>query len=133
MPNTSQNLENLVSEMRELNNKKNILGILRCVKAATNHIDKKLNDAKSGYYLLILNFNTFALNIKHYKQNQLDDAMKTYSAIENEKSKTNVNAVLVTAPSIDILKKAYPNYFSDITAFVEKINRILSLPLKIDI
>lgn len=125
IPNTATTIDGLKKEMIELNNKKNILATLRGVKVATNHIDTRIKNTKSGYYLLILNFNDSTLKIKQFKQGELDEAMKIYSSIENERAKTKINAVLVSAPSIDVLKDAYPNYFSDISKFVEKINSIL--------
>lgn len=38
---------------------------------------------------------------------------------------TNIDSVLVSATSFDVLKAAYPNYFTDISQFVDIMREIL--------
>ena len=45
-------------------------------------------------------------------------ATKAYNQIEQ---KTNNNVVLVSASSFEALKLAYPNYFVDISDFIDKL------------
>ena len=49
-------------------------------------------------------------------------ATKAYSQLEND---TNANIVLVSASSLDTLRIAYPNYFIDISQFVQMMRKIL--------
>lgn len=47
-----------------------------------------------------------------------------YNKIESSND-PNIDTVLVSATSIDTLKAAYPNYFTDISDFIAMMRRIL--------
>ena len=56
--------------------------------------------------------------------NQIEAATKAYNQIEIENF-SNINAVLVSASTLDNLKEAYPNYFADMKQFVNMMRKIL--------
>lgn len=56
----------------------------------------------------------------------MEKANKVYSQIEQTKSESQIDAVLVRVSSLQSLKAAYPNYFSDIAEFVNIVKEYLS-------
>ena len=121
---TPHTLEALIEELKLLAAKENILGKLRAIRTATQEIVRRGNDAQ--YYILALNFANNTLRIKEYAEYEVELANRDYAAIESQKAENQINAVLVSAGSIRDLQYAYPNYFSDIGEFVERINAILT-------
>ena len=125
IPNTSNDLDELISEVEEINNRHHFLDTLQAIRVAIDHeSDKKFN--QQGYYILILNYNTRRLRITHFKPSQLEEANKVYSKIESTKAESQIDAVLVRVSSFQSLKAAYPNYFSDIAEFVNIVKGYLS-------
>ena len=125
VPNTLHDLNELVSEVEEINSRRHFLDTLQAIKVAIDHeSDKKSN--QQGYYILILNYNTRRLRIIHFKPSEMDKANKVYSQIEQTKSESQIDAVLVRVSSLQSLKAAYPNYFSDIAEFVNIVKEYLS-------
>lgn len=122
VPNTPTTREELVREIKDVCLHENILDKLTAIRAATHLIVREGNNAQ--YYILILNFDTHQLLIEEYEEKELELATAAYKAIENQEE--NVNAVLVSAGSINDLKNAYPNYFTDIGQFVRRIAAILN-------
>lgn len=82
----------------------------------------KTTDKSNQYYLLILNRSTGVLNISQFSSSQLEEATERYNLLEKEKEKEQ-DVVLVSTTSYNALKKAYPNYFSDISEFIDIMER----------
>ena len=122
VPNTPATRIELVREIKDVCLHENMLDKLTAIRAATHLIVREGNNAH--YYVLILNFDTHQLLIEEYEEKELDLATAAYKIAENKEE--NVNAVLVSAGSINDLKNAYPNYFTDIGQFVKKISAILN-------
>ena len=85
---------------------------------------------RSGYCVLSLEYKTKKyetqhLSIKRFKPSEIDKANDYYNELESQKSNTKSDNVLVRVSSFSELKKAYPNYFSDISEFVALIKRYL--------
>lgn len=73
-----------------------------------------------GYYLLKLDYDTEMLRIAAF--DDVDDATDAYNQEEaNTFDEANIDVVLVSASSFSELRKAYPNYFSDIGEFVTRL------------
>lgn len=119
VPNTSSDIHELVAELKDIDRRENIIGLLRSIKVATHLTAERYKKNKRGYYLLILNYKTFRLSMRFFSSSNIEEANKIYSQIENGKEQTGVDAVLVRVDSFQILRKAYPNYFTDIGEFVE--------------
>ena len=125
IPGTYENIEELVSEVKEINSRCNFLDMLSAIRVAVdNQTSQKLN--QQGYYILILNYNTRRLRIKYYKPSQMEEANETYSQIESTRAESKIDAVLVRVSSFQALKSAYPNYFSDIGEFVDLVKSYLT-------
>lgn len=113
-------LENLAARIVNMCNELNLLDQLKAFNVAANII----NDKKSYYYVLDLNYKDKRLQVYPFAKNELDIANDLYARLEIKTSNKN-NAVLVSADSIHNLKKAYPNYFMDIKEFVTKLEKII--------
>lgn len=122
IPNTPTNYEETIQELKAVCQANNILTKLSAIRAATQAIVREGNNAT--YYILTLNFQTKKVIIREYEEKELELATAAYKALESETDKS-VNAVLVSAGSINDLKSAYPNYFTDIGQFVRKIGSLV--------
>ncbi|MBR4798959.1 MAG: (p)ppGpp synthetase, partial [Clostridia bacterium] len=78
-----------------------------------------------GYYLIVNNGRERMVSIKVFPgvEKGLEAATKAYNEFEMTKTKED-DAVLVSAQSYESLVFAYPNYFSDIREFTNKIIEI---------
>lgn len=123
-PNTPDDYNELISEIRDIDNKLNIVSRLSALSVAIKYTNEKYNKGK-GYYLLRLDFNKKMLKITAFSTNQIELATRAYNQIESINN-PQIDSVLVSATSFDTLKAAYPNYFTDITQFVDMMRRILA-------
>lgn len=81
--------------------------------------------SKGKYYLIVLDLHEKSVGINTYSKNRLEEANKDYLEIEKDISKgKNLQAVLVSADSVKLLKQAYPNYFLDTSEFIKQLGRI---------
>jgi putative GTP pyrophosphokinase len=77
------------------------------------------------YHLIILNSLEKTVQIKPYKRDQLDIAIHDYARIEAEVIKgKKIEPVLVSAGGFKALKRAYPNFFLDISEFCKAVSQI---------
>lgn len=98
---------------------------LRGFAVAIDHITQRRT--KSAYNLITLNLQTMRLSVTPFSKSDLDRGMEAYLNIEREiASGQPFQAVLVSAGSIDSLKRAYPNYFMDTNEFIKYLDRILN-------
>lgn len=120
-PNTSDDYDTIVSELKKIDKKLNIINKLSGISVAIKHA----NDNISGiaYYLLQLNYTKNVVRVNGFKTEQIEIATTAYNQIEALNNK-NMDAVLVSATSFEELKAAYPNYFADITQFIRKMRKI---------
>lgn len=115
-PNTSENLEDLLLEIKELDLKYNIISTLSGLNVAVDYAGNK--NKKNNYYLLILDYDKKLVRIRSFSKKDIGIATKAYNQIENVTGSTK-NTVLVSANSFDSLRAAYPNYFTDIQEFID--------------
>jgi hypothetical protein len=100
-------------------------GHLRAYSVAMDNLG--LKETKGAhYYLLELNTEMKSVKVTVYNQGQLEQASGDYLAVEKRITNTNVDAVLVSADSLNSLKKAYPNYFVDTEAFINFLGKIVA-------
>lgn len=80
---------------------------------------------QGAYHLVILDSAQRTVSIRPYPTARLEQANLDYAEIEQRtKSGEPIEAVLVSAGSIDALRKAYPNYFLDTQEFVMQIENV---------
>lgn len=124
VPNTSENLSDIVNEIKEINYRCNIVDRLSAMSVAIKNAKKE--DSNGGYYILKLNYNKRVLNIYPFRPSQIEQATQLYNEIE-EINDNNIDAVLISANSLESVKLAYPNYFADIAVFVDTMRKLLEL------
>lgn len=125
VPNTSENQEILISEMKKINNQHHILEMLRAIRVAIDH-DADTIPNKWGYYILQLNYKEHLLRRIYFKPSELALANSVYDSLEEMYRDAPVDVVLVRAASYATVKAAYPNYFMDIGEFVNRIEWLLT-------
>lgn len=123
--NVIDDIDEIVSEIESLNAKHNYLDFLSGIRVATDYQVQKTSNQKSGYYILILNYNNKTLKIKNFKPSQFEEANSIYNSIERTRAEMKIDAVLVNVSSFKTLRSAYPNYFSDIDEFVSIVKSCL--------
>jgi putative GTP pyrophosphokinase len=96
---------------------------LRGIAVAINAIDSRKR--RFHYNLIILNFEERRVRVKGFGQNELALATEAYTVEERNIAKgKKAHAVLVSAGSVDLLKRAYPNYFLDTHQFLKLIDSV---------
>lgn len=117
VPNVSNDVNEILREIKELEQKYKYLAFLSGIKVAMNNQNQKSDIYKSGYCILILNYNTRILSLRFFNASQIEEANAIYNSIERTRGK--IDAVLVRVSSFKELRSAYPNYFSDIQEFID--------------
>ena len=123
-PNTIDDSKIITNEIKNIDNKLHLVSRISALSVAINHTNLSKEMKGKGYYVLILNYEKKTLRVKGFTTQQIDLATKVYNEIEAEHDK-NIDVVLVSAQSFEDLREAYPNYFSDISEFVNTMNKLL--------
>ena len=124
-PYTSEWADELITEIMQIEGRSNIIMKLKAINQAVQTTDYNKNfHLRNGYYLLILNYDEPSLNIYPYKQSDFELAVNSYNKIESEFVGA-MDAVLVSVKSFETLKIAYPNYFIDISEFLDILRTIM--------
>lgn len=81
---------------------------------------------RAAYYLVELQLTGDDSNVKitSFALDRLDEANTQYSSAERTATSTGSQVVLVSAGSIESLKRAYPNYFLDTREFLTQLDKI---------
>ena len=115
----------LFKELEALDADLNVLEKLKGFSLATKKITERKQAGK--FNLIVLDYEAKTLKIGAYSERHVDLANQAYAKEEGKILKSaNLEVVLVAAGSISSLKKAYPNYFLDTTAFVEIIKKFMA-------
>lgn len=123
-PNTVDNTVDTIHEVKAIDRKLHLVSRISALSVAINQSDVSIKMKGKGYYVLILNYKEKRLRVRGFSTNQIDLATKVYNDIEAKIDK-NIDVVLVSAKSFDDLKEAYPNYFADISEFVNIMHELL--------
>ena len=116
--------EDIVTELICIEESAKILTQLSGVAVSAHHIDTITKDY-TGYHVLQLIISEHRVRLTAFKEAQ--DAEIFYKMKEIEtKDDPNIAIVLMSAGALKDIKKAYPNYFLDTTAFLSNIQRLSS-------
>lgn len=106
---------------------------LRAFAVSTQHLGK-YSKSRGEYFLLKLDIEESNINIRGYASEDLSQATDEYAKLETEfKDDTTKDVVLVSASSVNGLKKAYPNYFADTTEFMKTVDKLIEANKKIQL
>ena len=120
--NTVKNTDT-IKKFIEYENKHEVLRKLKSIKEAVEYV-QKTDNRDQGYYVLKLDRERNQLRIESYAKRSLEQATQAYDLAE--KSRTmGEDIVLVSTTSYNMLKKAYPNYFSDINEFISLLDSFI--------
>jgi hypothetical protein len=83
----------------------------------------------ASYYLLELDSKAWTVNITGFKRVELELALSRYAEAEKRNAdRPGLDAVLVSAASLDELKRVYPNYLADTHVFLGILKEAVSAP-----
>ena len=117
VPDTPTNRGELVAEIKECDR---ILGVSERL-AAFQDLTRRLQALRrisNHWVVLELNLESNRVTGHAFRANALADAMALYLDRELEnRGNPRIEVVLVSASSLSALRRAYPNYFADLTKF----------------
>ena len=79
---------------------------------------------KTPYYLIKVDYDTQEIWVIPLHDSSVDSVMTNYGSEELEKSPSD-DILLVKASSVEALRAAYPNYFSNIDDFIELLDNLI--------
>jgi len=124
-PDTSEWTDELIGEIMLIEKRSNIIMKLKAINQAIQITEYNKNFyLRNRYYLLLLDYDEPSLNIYPFKQSDFELAAKSYSEIESAYT-GKIDTVLVSARSFETLKVAYPNYFVNISEFLNVLRDIM--------
>lgn len=124
VPGAPTDAKETLEELRRLDK---LLHIASRLKAYSNSVSVANTVAKrmhADYVLLMIDFDMQQIQLKTFLSCEENDAVAAYSEFERRKESSE-DAVLLKASSMDDLSKAYPNYYSDISLFLAKLDSYL--------
>jgi hypothetical protein len=121
VPDTPTDKRQLRAELKEYARQLDVEGRLRTFAVALHETEEGV--ANATYFLLRLNPKTQELTVRGYTLRERAQASADYLETEKEIRKSGADAVLVSAESLDALRRAYPNYFLDTHLFAEMVSR----------
>ena len=121
VPATPEDEREMIEELRNLVTRTNIM-ITLAGWSETIHL---VEDGRmvGAYTLLILDTGKRTLRVRTFGKDKAIEAQKDYEKEEkNAEDNSNVQVVLVAVQSLDLLRKAYPNYYVDTRDFMAAIH-----------
>ena len=124
VPFTPSNIRELREELRHLEQSINVIEKLNYYARLTTHLTR--TKRKPGdWYLIDMRPEERMSTVYTYSLDRFDEARDELSKKEREYRDTTNQVVLVSAASVQELKRAYPNYFADTKFFVTNLRALL--------
>ena len=125
VPDTPTNQQAIIEEIRRCNEELKISDRLSAFQRVTARV-AELRDKKVVSSVLELNLETRSIIGLGYGAGELEEAVSQYRAKEEEnRGNPRVDVVLVSTDSLSALRRAYPNYFMDISEFRDMVNEVI--------
>ena len=106
-------------EARTLGIKEKLIGFSSAVRSIP------INAMRAGYYLIILDLEGKTVTVEPFNRQSLEAANTRYAEIEQELALgRSKQVVLVSAGSVESLRRAYPSYFLDTQEFLVHLGAI---------
>ncbi len=118
---------NTKNEMKKYLSKLSVMGKLSAFSESSRFISDRQSSKDFDYFLLNMKHENGAVTVtvNGYKSAQLQVATEKYLELEREAANTLNDVVLVSAGSLNELKKAYPNYVADSKEFIKFVKQAL--------
>ena len=115
----------MIEEVRRCNEELGVLDRLSTFQRVTAQVEE-LWDMRDRIAVLELNLDEHSVFGFDYRTSELAEATEFYRAME-ERSRGNprVDVVLVYTDSLNALRRAYPNYFTDIGEFRQMVSEVI--------
>lgn len=123
VPYMPESAEKTREEFIELNSRLQIIPKLNAFRQCVSLHDGSQNKRNVGYYLLEFDFISQLVIYTSYSPDEGKTAQCEFAKKEREKG-NEADVLLVKADSLENLREAYPNYFSDITPFLELVKQL---------
>ena len=122
IPDTPATKKELRAELREYGEQLDVENDLQIYGAALQNLEE-VNVAGGHYFLLELNPVARSVKVTGYKPQEFERASQDYLVAERAITEhAGLDAVLVSAESLTALRRAYPNYFLDLHAFIKLVS-----------
>lgn len=136
VPDTPQNKRELIRELRAISDELKVPTLMKTwaemTNAVTPHFDKgniDTSDARhSSLFLIVLRKSerNWFYEIQPFPGRSNHSASEAYSLAEQENAgRAGVQVALVSVHSIDLLRKAYPNYHGDTSQFLKVLDEVV--------
>ncbi|PKO00657.1 MAG: (p)ppGpp synthetase [Chloroflexi bacterium HGW-Chloroflexi-5] len=97
---------------------------MQSLSVAVKYLSQKKGHS---YHLIILDSKEKTVSVKSYSGNSLEIALQDYAGYEKSASEGRlIEPVLVSAGKIDMVRKAYPSFFLDISEFLRIVQKIIT-------
>ncbi|HEX3041402.1 MAG TPA: RelA/SpoT domain-containing protein [Solirubrobacterales bacterium] len=124
VPGTPEDPVDLVDELRDYASELQVIDRLSAYGAALQRVEEQMRPRAKHTFLLELDVEKRVLRVSSYANPS--QAARDYSIAERRtENDPAIDVVLVSADSIASLKRAYPNYFLDTTAFLESVEEAI--------
>ena len=124
VPNTPEDHDELLDELRHYAKKLDVINRLNTYRTATRVLSDESKLKNVRYFLLQLDRVNRKIRVRRFGRSDFHRASEEYLRAEGEVAAGDT--VLVSVESLDLLKRAYPNYFLDISRFLRQVRRVLS-------
>jgi ppGpp synthetase/RelA/SpoT-type nucleotidyltranferase len=123
VPGTPENSRERTEELIALARQERIVEILDGWHQSMELIGNPIS-AMAYAFLLVLDPKNHSLTVSAFDKEFLDEAQQEYLKKEEQtESDPDMQVVLVSVESVDALRRAYPNYYADSSAFIEAVRR----------
>lgn len=124
VPETPEDPKALIAELRQHSKNLQVIDRLGAYGAALQFVEKQFKPTQKHTFLLSLDLNENVLSVSSF--DDPSDAARRYSIAERESEGDPAkDVVLVSADSITSLRRAYPNYFLDTSAFLDSLRAVI--------
>jgi hypothetical protein len=127
VPGTPVEPEELHGELRAYADRLEVVSRLRFYQTTLSHISKAGSQTDATYFLLVIDPNAGIAHVTGYKANELARGTDDYLRMERSiADRPGAEAVLVGVESVELLRRAFPNYFLDTRVFINAVEEALS-------
>ena len=124
VPNTPVSRQEVANEIRQLDQELQVSERLSAFQTLTAQISGP-RGRRNRLFVLELNSETRSVRGWEFTQSNVESAVSWYRQRENDSmGSPRLNVVLVSANTVNSLKRAYPNYFADISGFRSRVKEI---------
>jgi ppGpp synthetase/RelA/SpoT-type nucleotidyltranferase len=126
VPGIPNNFQDILVELKDYEKKLNALDFLINCTTGMQWIEEKKHLKYRHFFVMELDREQKTTKVYKYTTREIRRALAKYNQLELfEEKRKSIDVVLVAADSVVALKRAYPNYHFDTSAFVEVFRRIL--------